>query len=133
MRRSIALDALPERFGIARLPAGTPRPEWSRRGEFTATVETGDEFSVVCLDAAIPDGVAAEHDYVCFRVRGPLDFDEVGILAALTYVLSEANISVFVVASYDTDYLLVRACDRDRAVDALRRAGHDVATASQSE
>jgi hypothetical protein len=60
-------------------------------------------------------------------VRGPLDFSLVGTMATLAGVLAAASVSIFVVSTYDTDYLFVREIDFDRATAALREAGHVVA------
>ena len=60
------------------------------------------------------------------RVHGPFALSEVGVLAALSAPLAEARISIFVVSTYDTDYLLVQSEQLDRAIEALRRASHQV-------
>jgi hypothetical protein len=59
-------------------------------------------------------------------VQGPLDLTLTGVLAALAGALAEAGVSLFAVSTYDTDYLLVRQKDLDRAAAALRAAGHTV-------
>jgi len=59
-------------------------------------------------------------------VAGPLDFALTGILASLAGPLAAADISIFAVSTYDTDYVLVRADALDAALVALRGAGHDV-------
>ena len=60
---------------------------------------------------------------------GVLDFDLVGILAGLSHVLADAGLSIFALSTYDTDTLLVREADLDRAVAALTANGHTVAAA----
>lgn len=55
-----------------------------------------------------------------------MDFSMIGVVASLVTPLAEAGISVFVVSTFDTDYLLVKADDLARATAALRAAGHDV-------
>jgi hypothetical protein len=40
--------------------------------------------------------------------------------------LAEAGVSVFLVSTYDTDHVLVRAEALERAIEALRGAGHEV-------
>jgi hypothetical protein len=50
----------------------------------------------------------------------------VGVMAALTAPLADVDVSVFVVSTYDTDYVLVHAAALERAADALRAAGHTV-------
>jgi uncharacterized protein len=57
-------------------------------------------------------------------VLGPLDFALTGIVAALTAPLAAAGISVSVIATYDTDYLLVKADRLADAAAALRAAGY---------
>ena len=74
----------------------------------------------------MPDAVQAQRGYRGLTVRGPLDFSLVGIAAALSRVLAEASISIFMLSTYDTDCLFVRGADLDRAVAALRDAGHAV-------
>jgi len=61
-----------------------------------------------------------------FAVRGPLDFALTGITASLALPLAAAAISMFAVSTFDTDYMLVRAADVERAVEALKKAGHRV-------
>ena len=58
------------------------------------------------------------------RVAGVIDFSVIGLLAGLTAPLAEAGISVFAISTYDTDYMLVREHDLERAIELLRNAGH---------
>ena len=58
-----------------------------------------------------------------------MDFSLKGVLASLATPLADADISIFVISTYDTDYVLVREHDVNRAVLALREAGHDVSAA----
>ena len=64
------------------------------------------------------------------KVVGPLDFALTGVAAALTAPLAAAELSVLVVATYDTDYLFVRESALAAAVAALEVAGHRVGTDS---
>jgi hypothetical protein len=59
-------------------------------------------------------------------VQGPLDFSMIGILASLAAPLATAGVSIFVISTFDTDYLLVRGEDLERAMVTLRKAGHQV-------
>ena len=74
----------------------------------------------------MPAGVRREDGFRCVAVRGPLAFDVVGILAALTAPLARARIPILAISTFDTDYLFVRQAHLARAVRALRRAGHVV-------
>ena len=62
----------------------------------------------------------------CIQVLGPLDFNLVGILAQLSAVLAEADISIFALSTYDTDYLLVKENNLNRARQALLNSNYDV-------
>ena len=74
----------------------------------------------------MPEHVESVRGWRVLQVRGPLDFAEVGVLAALTEALARAGVSVFAVSTFDTDYLLVAGSMLDRAAQALRAAGHAV-------
>lgn len=65
------------------------------------------------------------------EVDGPLPFSLVGVLAALTVPLAEAGVSVFPIATHDTDHLLIHAREEQHAVDALTGAGHEIVTADE--
>jgi hypothetical protein len=96
------------------------------QGEFFSVTRTPSELSAVCDVAAVPPGVKAEGPWLMLAVRGPLDFNITGVLAGLATPLATAGISIFAVSTYDTDYVLVRNDDLDRAVRSLREAGHAI-------
>jgi ACT domain len=74
----------------------------------------------------VPSGVESESQRCCLRVAGRLDFSMVGILAAVTVPLAAAGIPVFAISVYNTDYILVKAINLERAAEILRNAGHEV-------
>lgn len=126
---SFHLTLLPGRLAICRLPAGASVPEWApAAGPLVSITRTADELSVVCDEAGVPAEVAAERGWRALRVAGPLDFALTGVLAALAVPLAEAGVSIFALSTYDTDYVLVREADVERAVAALAHAGHDLVT-----
>ncbi len=125
--RPLSLVVLEGTFAVARLDAAQPAPDWASGGALSSVTRTGSELSIVCSSDRVPTEVIAERDWRCLRVEGPLDFSLVGILAALTGALAEAGVSLFALSTYDTDYLLVREAALERAIEALRSAGHSVA------
>ena len=118
------LDLLPGTLAICRLPAAADSPAWAR-GELVAVTRTATELSVVCAEAAVPTAVRAEPGWRALRVRGPLPFDVVGVVAALARPLAAAGVPIFVISTFDTDYVLVKATDLPRAEAALRSTGCD--------
>ena len=99
-------------------------PAWALSGTLTSITRTAEELSVVCPQDNVPADVQAERGWRCLRVCGPLDLALVGVLASLATPLAQAGISLFAISTYDTDHLLVRGEDLDRAMQVLREAGH---------
>jgi hypothetical protein len=122
------LRVLSDRLSVCRLPADSPWPGPPAGPSFYSVTRTDAEMSVVCREDSVPIGahVRVETDWRALEVAGPLDFSMVGVMAALTAPLADVDVSVFVVSTYDTDYVLVHAAALEKAVDALRSASHTV-------
>jgi len=90
---------------------------------------TSEELSIVCVEAQIPESALCERGWRLFKIDAVLDFSLVGIVAGLSAVLAGANIGIFVLSTYNTDYVLVRQPDFSVAVAALRAAGYEVSGA----
>jgi hypothetical protein len=120
------LTLLAGELAVCRLGARDPVPEWALAGEMFSVTRTADELSVVCEAGLAPDGVTHERGWRCLKVEGPFAFSVVGVLSALTGALARAGVSLFAVSTFDTDYLLVKDADLDRAVAALAADGHTV-------
>ena len=124
---SLSLSVLAESLAVVRLEPATRVPEWAWSGELCSVTRSADELSVVCAEAAVPPDASAQRGWRALKVHGPLDFALTGVLAALSAPLADAGISIFAIATYDTDYVLVRGEDVTRACEALAAAGHTVA------
>jgi hypothetical protein len=101
-------------------------PTWATKGEFFSITRTPEELSIVCDQEAVPSDIRCERDWRCLRVAGSMPFALVGVVAALTAPLAEAGIGVFVMSTFDTDYLLVKQQDWENALDVLRRVGYAI-------
>jgi hypothetical protein len=122
------LQVLAHRLAVCRLDGEAPMPDWVLRDGFVSITRTAEELSVVCREVHVPDGIRAERGWRAFRVVGVLDFSQTGILARLASPLAAAGISLFVLSTFDTDYLLVKEHDLSRAIAVLVVAGHAVAS-----
>lgn len=120
----LRLAILPQRLAVCRLTADAEAPDWVR-GAFTSVTRTSEELSVICDDQAVPDGVKAERGWRAIKVEGPIPFEMTGVAAALVAPLAEARISVFLLATFDTDYLLLKEDVFARSLEILRAAGHE--------
>jgi hypothetical protein len=125
-RALLTLTVLPEKYAIARLDPGADVPAWSAGGRFNSISRTPDELSIVCAESGVPAGVTCEPGWRVFRCEGPLDFSLPGIIASLAEPLADAGIPIFPIATYHTDYLLIKDNHLETAVQALARYGHAV-------
>lgn len=117
----MVLKAISGKFSVCSL---TGIEGVSLEDEFCFLSRTDEELSLVCRSERVPAGVwKMEDGWRMFRVEGVLDFSLTGILSRLSSALAEARIGVFAVSTFNTDYILVRTADFDRAREALRRIG----------
>ncbi len=124
--RKLSLSVLRDRYAICRLSPEDRAPDWAERGEFWTVTRTSEELSVVCAETGIPETVKCEKGWRCLKVHGPLDFSLTGILVSLARPLAEAGIGIFVLSTYDTDYILVKEAELDRALAVLDQGGHEI-------
>jgi uncharacterized protein len=111
-------------YAIVRLHADDAIPHWAR-GAFLSITRTSDELSIVCEEGNVPD-VVADRGWRCLKLAGPMPLDQTGVAAAFTRVLADAGLALFVISTYDTDYVLVRDAALDDASAALRASGYTV-------
>jgi hypothetical protein len=118
------LIELPGIYEVARYPAGADEPPRVTAGSFYSATRTLDELSVVRLAGVVKnDGARLEPGWRCIKVAGTLDFALTGILASIAVPLADAKISIFVLSTFDTDYVLVKGAEFGAAKAALQRAG----------
>ena len=117
----LQLEVLECRLSVCKfpeMPAGLPGDG------FCSVTRTSDELSVVCETARVPAGALAREDgWRALKVLGPLDFALVGVLARISSALAEAQVPLFAISTYDTDYILVKEDTLQMAADALRSEG----------
>ncbi len=124
MSRVVALSVLEQECSVCRLPPDSAVPTPTHG--FWSVTKTAAELSIVCPAGSEPTGSEVVGPWRVMSVDGPLDFALVGILESLLAPLAAAELSVFTVSTFDTDHLLVRAEDLERAITCLRSAGHTV-------
>ena len=89
--------------------------------------KTDEELSLVCLTSDAPAQTLEREDgWRGFRIEGVLDFSLVGILSRISGILAESGIGIFAVSTYNTDYILVKDADFDKAAEALASAGYSI-------
>lgn len=123
---SLTMKLLEEKYGVCQLEAYDEIPEWASKGEFYSITKTRDELSIVSCQDNIPDGVKCQGDWRILKVQGPLDFSLIGILASISAVLAKQKISIFVISTYDTDYILIKEKDIKKSIDSLLAEGYNI-------
>ena len=120
------LHQYPEKMIVASLPVGADVPPWAESASLFSISATATETTIVCAGRSAPKKVTKEGPFTAFAVAGTLDFALTGVLASLLEPLAEAEISVFTISTFPTDWILVPTGKADAAADAWRRRGHTV-------
>lgn len=89
--------------------------------------KTDEELSLVCSTNYAPaETLEREDGWKAFRIQGKLDFSLVGILSKITSILAEYKIGIFAVSTYNTDYILTKSEQYQRALEVLAEAGYSI-------
>ena len=117
-------------YSVLKLDPIGPIPSAPIKADFWSLVITYDERSLVCLTEHAPvQGIQERSDqWTAFRVAGTMDFSLTGIVAKISKVLAEAHLGIFVVSTFDTDFLLVKTTDANAATEKWRESGIEVVT-----
>lgn len=122
----LTLQLIPGEFAICRLAPTEPVPAWADSATFSSVTRNADELSILCPAAPVPATVKHERGWRLLKLAGPFDFAAVGILASVLTPLAGVRISSLAVATFDTDYILVKADTLDATLRTLESAGHIV-------
>lgn len=94
---------------------------------FVFTGKTDEENSLVCPTGEVPANATQRDDgWKAFRIEGVLDFSLIGILSAISGILAENGIGIFAISTFNTDYVLTKAENYARALEALAAAGYTI-------
>ena len=94
---------------------------------YTFTGATDEELSLVCPVDAVPDNTTERDDgWKAFRIVGILDFSLIGILSKISAVLADNGVGIFAISTYNTDYILTREENFDKALKVLAEAGYEI-------
>ena len=118
------LKALPYALTVCKLADAS---EIDLKMDFYFLARTDEEVSLVCRTEDTPANTAARDDgWRAFRIEGVLDFSLIGILSKISAILAENKIGIFAVSTYNTDYILVKEENFDRAIRALAENGYTI-------
>ena len=113
-------------YAIAKFASDAEIPAWAVASAFFSVTRTPDELSVVAAEASVPAGLSASRSWRMLKVHGPFAFSETGVVASLANPLARVGVGIFVILTFDTDYLLVQQEEIPVAVETLEHAGHKI-------
>ena len=123
---NLRLTLLGARLAVCRLDADDAVPGSAWSGGFCSVTRTPHELSIVCDEAAAPSNGRCEPGWRAMVIAGQLDFGLVGVIASLAAPLAAKGVPIFVLSTYDTDYLLVKETRLAEAITTLEDAGHSL-------
>ena len=110
-------------FSLCSLPPQGPIPAWAVSSSFYTISKTNDELSIVCESQYVPDDVKQDGNWSLMKIAAVLDLSLTGITAKFSTALSDAGVNLCVMATYETDYILVKQQKLQTAITALKNAG----------
>jgi len=120
----IILETLRPRFSICKV---ADYSGFDLMKPFCFTGTTDEENSLVCPESLVPENTTERDDgWKGFRIIGQLDFSLIGILARISKILAEGGIGIFALSTYNTDYILTKEENFEKAMKVLKNAGYEV-------
>lgn len=95
--------------------------------EYVFIGKTDEEKSLVCVTGEVPENVIEREDgWKAFRIQGVLDFSLIGVLAEISELMAQNKIGIFAVSTYNTDYILIKKENYQKALQVLENAGYQI-------
>jgi hypothetical protein len=125
---NLTLRILNGELTILRLPPQTSLPSWLgfSADPLVSVTHTGNELSIICPSSVVPPALTSEAGWRALRVEDKIEFSAVGILSSILVPLAAAAISILSISTFDTDYILVRAANLEKAKTVLAQHFHIV-------
>ena len=119
---------LKDLYTIYRFRKDSIVPDWIYDSEFYSVTRTQDELSIICKNSDIAAGPDVKLDKLwrILKITGPLDLFLIGIIADISSRLKESKIPIFIISTFDTDYILVKDHDLDKTITVLKDSGHKI-------
>ncbi len=117
---------LSARFAICQLKQDEPLPTWVYQSSFYSISKTSDELSVICEEQLASKDIKKSVGWRLLKINAELDLSLIGITARFSTALANAGVNLSVIATYNTDYILVEEAKLEIAIHALKNAGFDI-------
>ena len=118
------LKIIPQEFSVCKV---SDYSQVDLNQPFVFIGSTDEEKSLVCPISFVPrNTVTREDGWRAFRIEGVLDFSLIGILSKISSLLADKSIGIFAISTFNTDYILTKTENFERAIQALKSAGYCV-------
>lgn len=107
-------------FAVCKINCLDDIKEILEHDSFLSLTVTDDEISVVIEEKLIPHDSDCEKGWKILKIDETLDFSLTGVISSITKILADANIPVFVISTFNTDYILIKSDNLERAVNVLK-------------
>lgn len=88
---------------------------------FISITKTEDEISIVTVSGVIKYFEKKEDNWKLFKINGILDFNLIGIISKISTILAAQGISIFVMSTYNTDYIMVKKDNLEKTIKVLEQ------------
>ncbi len=126
MSHQLTIIIYQKMYAVCRLEPEAAVPAWANGGRFLSITRTANELSIVCEEEMVPNDAHVERNRRLMQIEGTLAFTLTGVLASVALPLAKAELSIFAISTYDTDYLLIADEDLQKAAEMLEAAGHTI-------
>ena len=113
-------------YSLCRLAPEQTIPGWVYGSAFFNISKTSDELSIVCESQFVPGEEKQNGQWRLLKILAVLDLSLTGITAQFSTALANAAVNICVIATYDTDYVMVKEEKLSAAINALENAGFTV-------
>ena len=121
---NIKLKIIDETFSVCKV---NDYSEVDLQAEYVFTGSTDVEKSLVCPSRLVPAETTARNDgWRAFRIEGVLDFSLIGILSGISACLAGKGIGIFAISTFNTDYILTKAENFEKAIKTLETEGYTI-------
>ena len=129
------LKLFPQIVTLCKLRQSADIGDWQNDlnvGPLNVSINDPHGCTVICSETAAAkheSDIVDRSDWRCIQIDEVFDVDSIGVVAEFSKLLADKQVSLFVISSYETDYLLVQPKAIDLAVTIFREAGHKVSSA----
>lgn len=120
------LKVLDDKYQVIRLKPDEKLPLEFVSGEFFSITKTEEELSIVVKSGIEIQNNRIEDNWRIMQIVGTLDFSLIGILSKISAILADNKIAIFVISTYNTDYILVKEEKLKQAIEVLKENGYEI-------